>query len=166
MAVAELVAVNVRAGVFDRVAEREKRLVRRLRQSRGMARRSDDSHAGDLLSDLRMVPVRSVPEPVEALFAVIAARPSRPAQVAIQDGLSNAAADMEHFSVVFASQTAMEKPSCRRAHDMLRPRDPNAIGVICGKGPLTAPRCPSCKKRHHTKAQMEGRKAGVRCEFH
>ncbi|WP_371156455.1 hypothetical protein [Jannaschia sp. 2305UL9-9] len=57
MAVAKLMAVGVCARVTDRVAERKKRLVRRLGQSRGMARRSDDGHAGDLPTDLGVVPV-------------------------------------------------------------------------------------------------------------
>jgi len=57
MAVAKLMAVGVCAGIFDRVAEREKRLVRRLGQRRRVSRRSDDGHAGDLPTDLGVVPV-------------------------------------------------------------------------------------------------------------
>lgn len=43
---------------------------------------------------------RSVPGPVEIWFAVIAARPSRSVPVAKQEGWSNGAAAMEHFSAV------------------------------------------------------------------
>jgi len=41
---------------------------------------------------------------------------------------------MEHFSAVSASQTVMEKPSCRKAHDMLKERDPAAIGMTYDEG--------------------------------
>ena len=68
MAVAELVPVSVCARVFDRVTEGEKRLLRRLAQPRGMARRSHDGHCGDLPSDLGVVPVHPHVDTRQAVF--------------------------------------------------------------------------------------------------
>lgn len=46
---------------------------------------------------------------------------------------------------------------------MLKERNPNAIGVICGEGPLAVPRGPPCMTQHHTQGQPEGREVDIRC---
>jgi len=74
---------------------------------------------------------------METWFAEIAAKPSQPAPVATQDGWSNGAAAMAHFSAVSASRNVMAKPSCRKAHDMLKEQDP-AIGKTSNEGPQAA----------------------------
>jgi len=59
MVVAELVAVNICAHIFDLLIERKERLPRGFGQPRGVPWRSHDGDAGDLPADVRVVSVHS-----------------------------------------------------------------------------------------------------------
>jgi hypothetical protein len=64
------------------------------------------------------------------LFALIAGRPSRLAPVAKQDGLSNGAAALEHFSAVSASLNVLAKLIQIKADDALKEHHFAAIRTI------------------------------------
>lgn len=68
MAIAVLVTVNVCARIFDRVTERDERLVRRFGQPRRISRRGHDGDAGHFTADMYVMPIDVNPDPRQAIL--------------------------------------------------------------------------------------------------